>query len=630
MSFANIAGAAVGALAAGMYLDARFLIRNDLSQGSARLNAMRGQRYIAELARKNMLTVYDVLAARAPTPEGDNTCLIFEDRQWTYREFYDAIQPIANWLIKDLGVKKGEVVALDGGNTPEYLMIIFAVEAIGATVALLNCNLTGNSLAHCVKLAKPRHLLADKDVENLVSPIEAQLTDEGIKIVYYSQAIVKEFKDTEPLPKDRRMGLNPVGQWAMLYTSGTTGLPKGVVLSRVRTLFAAPGIAKSLSLKPGDCMYTCLPLYHASALVLCAVPFFLVGYTVALGRKFSHSTFWPEVHASGATHIQYVGELCRYLVNAPPSPLDRGHKVRMTWGNGMRSDVWERFRERFGIECINELYAASDGMLFMSNANRGDFTRDSIGVRGPLWHLLNGGQKRVLVDPDTQEVTRNKDGWAIEANSDQVGEIISQMDTTNPDQGTPQYINNRAAILKRRVANVFRKGDLWFRSGDLFREDSDGRLFFVDRLGDTFRWHSENVSTNEVSDVVGEFRQVAETNVYGVLVPNADGRAGCAAIVPTAEALSGTGIDFAALAAHCLARLPRYAVPLFLRVTRGLDYTGTHKMQKQTLRTQGIDLAAIKESSSDDQMYWLPPSGKAYVPFTEKDLAEIKGGRVRL
>lgn len=196
--------------------------------------------------------------------------------------------------------------------------------------------------------------------------------------------------------------------------------------------------------------------------------------------------------------------------------------------------------------------------------------------------------------------------------------------------GTPQYFNNKSATVKRRISDVFQKGDLWFRSGDLLKLDSQGRLFFVDRLGDTFRWHSENVSTNEVSDVIGGFPQVAETNVYGVLVPNADGRAGCAAVVPTEEVLNGKEFDFAALAAHCLASLPRYAVPLFLRVTKSLAYTGTHKLQKQKLRSEGIDVAAIKYTATDDRMYWLPPGSQAYVPFAEKDLDALKAGRVQL
>ncbi|KAI0154129.1 fatty-acyl-CoA synthase [Xylariaceae sp. FL1272] len=626
MAVASVAGAA--ALAA--YLDARFLIRNDLRQGNRKLASWVAMRYMQKRMRENKMMIYHTFEERVGTPLGKATFLIYEHRRWTYEEFYHALQPVANWLLKDLGIEKDEIVALDGGNSPEYILIIFALEAIGAIPAQLNCNLTAKPLVHSIKLCDCRYALVDKELHSLVSPVEHELKDAGIETVYYSQSSIEELKDLEPLPKSRQTVKDPLEPANLLYTSGTTGLPKGVVTPRVRRIMAGAGSMMSLRLKPGDVMYTCLPLYHASPLILCLFACIAAGSTVVIGHKFSHKTFWPEVHRSKATHIQYVGELCRYLVNAPPTPLDRGHNVRVAWGNGMRPDVWERFRQRFGVECIHELYGASDGMGFSTNANRGDFTRNAIAVRGPVWHLLNRDERRILVDPDTQEVVRGKDGLAIEAKVDQVGEHIFQMNISAPDQGTPQYYNNRSATVGRRISNVFRPGDLWFRSGDLFRLDSDHRLFFVDRLGDTFRWHSENVSTSEVSDVIGTSPQIAETNVYGVLVPNAEGRAGCAAIVPTDEILNGKPIDWAALAEHCLENLPRYAVPLFIRLTKSLDYTGTHKLQKQRLRSEGIDIEAIEKSSSTDQMYWLPPGKNTYVPFTKKDFQELKAGRVRL
>lgn len=365
---------------------------------------------------------------------------------------------------------------------------------------------------------------------------------------------------------------------------------------------------------------------------------------MVLSRKFSHKTFWPEVHASRATVVQYVGELCRYLLNAPPSPLDTGHQVRMAWGNGMRLDVWEPFRQRFGIEVIHEFYAATDGMGgILTNLNRGDFSRGAIAVRGPLWHLLNGADEaRVAIDPDTQEILRGKNGFAVRCKADEPGEMIRRMDPKNPKMGSPAYYNNDRAAEKRRVADVFAKGDLWFRSGDVMRLDSEGRLCFVDRLGDTFRWHSENVSTNEVGNVVAQFPQILDANVYGVLVPNADGRAGCAAIA-VAEGLSakpedvagGRGLDLKGLAEHCLANLPRYAVPLFLRVVGQLEYTGTMKLLKGPLRSEGIDLEAIEKAAKEkghaaDVIYWLPPGERAYVRFEKEDLAMLKSGKVRL
>ncbi|KAI1864028.1 uncharacterized protein JN550_009048 [Neoarthrinium moseri] len=639
----SLAGVAAGGAALAAYLDARYHIRHDLRDGNrkARLEATMAR--VMEKFQQNKLLIYHILEDRAGTQEGDLVFLIFEDRQWTYTEFFNALQPIGNWLLKDLGVKKGEMVALDGGNSPEWILLWLALEGIGAVPAFINCNLTAQSLQHSVELSKARYLLADSDISHLVSPIEAGLNESGIKTLYYSPQFLASFQDREPLPASRRENISPLDVSCLIYTSGTTGMPKGTIMSRARELsLAMTGTRHEMVLKPGDRMYTCLPLFHGSAHGLCVIPSIGSASTVILSRKFSHRTFWPEVHQHQATHIQYVGELCRYLVNAPPSKLDKGHKVRVAWGNGMRPDVWEEFRQRFDIECVHELYAATDGLGFSTNPNRGDFSRNAIGVRGKLWHWWNGDrEKRIIIDPDTQEVVRGQDGFAIEAKAGEAGEAIARLDPAAPDQGTPTYFANHGASLKRRLPDVFEKGDLWFRSGDLMRLDADGRLFFVDRLGDTFRWKSENVSTNEVGDVVGAFPQIAEANVYGVLAPKSDGRAGCAAIVPMEGVVTnpgetaGVSFDFKGLAEHCLTKLPRYAVPIFVRVVRQLEYTGTMKLQKGRLRSEGVDLEKIEESAKSkgeavDTVYWLPPGTREYVPFRNKDLQELKGGTVRL
>jgi len=360
-------------------------------------------------------------------------------------------------------------------------------------------------------------------------------------------------------------------------------------------------------------------------------PSIWAGSTVVLSRKFSHKTFWPEVRQSRADILQYVGELCRYLVNAPPSPDDKKHNVKVAWGNGMRPDVWEVFRERFGIETINELYAATDGLGSSFNANRGEFGRNAIAVRGLLWRLVNNKiEKRVRMDIDTQEIVRDANGFAIECGTDEPGEVLHLI----PDPAAAEmmfrgYYNNRDAGSKRFIRNVFQQDDMWFRSGDMMRQDADGRVYFVDRLGDTFRWRSENVSTNEVSDVVGTFDQIAEANVYGVSVPHADGRAGCAAVVPV-DGITADTLDLARLAEHAIATLPRYAVPIFVRVVPQLEYTGTMKLQKGRLRNEGIDIDKIKASSPEDRVFWLPPGAKKYVPYGPKEWEDVKSGRVKL
>jgi len=250
---------------------------------------------------------------------------------------------------------------------------------------------------------------------------------------------------------------------------------------------------------------------------LCTTPVIYAGAAMTLGRKFSHRTFWPEVSASGANRLQYVGELCRYLINAPPHPLERKHKVYEAWGNGMRPDVWEKFRERFNIEIIHELYAATDGLGATFNRNRGPFSQHAIGVRGLIWHYYNGNREiRAKIDPDTEDIVRAADGFVVKAGVDEPGEVLHRVDPALAEASFKGYFKNTTASEKRWMRDVFKPRDLFFRSGDVMRVDADGRVFFVDRLGDTFRWKSENVSTNEVSDVLGAFEQIAECNVYGV------------------------------------------------------------------------------------------------------------------
>lgn len=395
-------------------------------------------------------------------------------------------------------------------------------------------------------------------------------------------------------------------------------------------LLGARGTAEFLHLKPSDKFYTCLPLYHGSAIQLCVAPAIWTGASVRLGRKFSHATFWPEVSASGANILQYVGELCRYLVNAPSHPMERQHKVEMAWGNGMRPDVWETFRQRFNIPVIHELYAATDGLGATFNRNKGAFSRGAIAVRGAIWRRIFGAiQIRAKIDPDTEDIVRGPDGFVIKCKDGEPGEVLHKVDRTMKEASFRGYYKNQSSSEKRWMTGVVQQGDLWFRSGDVMKLDKDGRLYFVDRLGDTFRWKSENVSTNEVADTLGLTPQVAECSVYGVSVPNADGRCGCATVV-LADGVTLQNLDLKALAQHVTTRLPKYAVPIFLRISPALSYTGTFKVQKGQAKREGIDLDLIEQSGSKDAVFWLPPGSGSYIPFERRDLEALREGEAKL
>ncbi|KAE9992380.1 hypothetical protein EG327_009215 [Venturia inaequalis] len=585
MSLVKIAASTAGFLAAGAYLNAKHHIAHDLS-----FTRLVPNKFIASrVANKNRITTYHTLQDRALRDSPDSTFLIFEDRQYSYAEFYKAVVMAGNWLMKDLDIKEGEIVALDGGNTPEYLVLW-------------------------------------KELDSLHCPLRM-----SVKVVYYDPPLIVNLRDDTPIPDSRLAYRNLESLVSLLYTSGSTGLPKAVIMIQGRELATGYIIANYLRLKPSDRMYTCMPLYHGAAHGLAVTPIIHSGATLVLGRRFSHSTFWPEVRNSKANIIQYVGELCRYLVNAPKSPLDKHNIVHMAWGNGMRPDVWQRFRDRFGIETINELYAATDGLGSSFNDSKNDFTRNAVGKRGLIWKLIKGkGEVPVKIDVDTEEILRDENGFAIKCATNEPGEIIHKLDPTAPDSQFNGYWKNKAAGDKRKIKDVFQKGDLvksWFRSGDMLRTDHDGRVYFVDRLGDTFRWKSENVSTNEVSDILSLHPHIAEANVYGVTVPKTDGRCGMAAIVMP-EHMTIDEFDFKGVARHVLDALPRYAIPHFLRVTCALDYTGTMKIQKGRLKREGIDVGVV--GASGDLIYWLADGAEEYVPFTKEHLGALKEGKARL
>jgi len=370
-----------------------------------------------------------------------------------------------------------------------------------------------------------------------------------------------------------------------------------------------------------------MPLYHSSAAVLGFCSVIAAGSALALGRRFSRSTFWQEVHATQATLIQYVGETCRYLLSAPPSTLDKTHKVRVAYGNGLRPDVWRRFKERFRIETIAEFYAATESPLALWNLSTSNFTEGAVGYSGKFMRFLLGMKSRIIeIDIETNTPRRDpKTGFCIVAKANQPGELISRLDENNVSLGFQGYYGNSKASESKVMRNVFRKGDAWFSTGDIMRKDNDDRWYFHDRVGDTFRWKSENVSTAEVSQTLGTLPGVAEANVYGVRLPHHDGRAGCAAIkfeteYPINEALLGR------LAKHAATGLPKYALPLFLRITNEIQATGTNKQQKHKLREEGVDPEKVVHSG--DNLYWLKDG--SYRPFGETEWNELRHGRVKL
>lgn len=385
-----------------------------------------------------------------------------------------------------------------------------------------------------------------------------------------------------------------------------------------------------------------MPLYHSSATLLAFISCLSVGATLIIGRKFSARNFIKEARENDATVIQYIGETLRYLLAVPPEidpvtgeDLDKKHNIRAVYGNGLRPDVWNRFKERYNVPTVAEFYASTEGTGGTWNFSSNDFTAGAIGRNGILssW-LFSRGWTIVEVDQESQEPYRDpQTGFCRAVPRGDTGEVLYAIDPLDPGETFQGYYRNQKATENKIMRDVLRKGDAYFRSGDLMRWDKEGRWYFSDRLGDTFRWKGENVSTNEVSEVLGSHPDVHEANVYGVALPKHDGRAGCAAVVFTEQLKAADSSVLVTpspetlhnIASHTLRNLPRFAAPLFLRATPEMQATGNYKQQKHILRTEGVDPGRV---SSKEKLYWL--QGDKYVPFEPKDWDRLQAGQAKL
>jgi acyl-CoA synthetase (AMP-forming)/AMP-acid ligase II len=375
-----------------------------------------------------------------------------------------------------------------------------------------------------------------------------------------------------------------------------------------------------------------MPLYHGTGAITTSVSL-LSGIGVAIAPKFSVSRFWDDVHDSGSTLFIYVGETARYLLNAPPHPLERKHKLRCSYGNGLRPDVWLKFQERFNIPEVAEFFNSTEGIFQLVNWDRGPYLSACVGHHGWIFRrMLKKVYIPVAIDHETGDIWRDPEtGFARRNSYDEGGEMLVAIPNREAFQG---YWNAQAATDKKYAADVFKKGDLYYRSGDALRRDDDGRWHFLDRLGDTFRWKSENVSTAEVAECLGKYPGIAEANVYGVLVPNHEGRAGCAAIhLDPNLPFQPHEFDYNAMLAYTRNQLPRYAVPIFIRIVKASTHIHNHKQNKVPLRKEGVDPAMTGTEVAEGKMdtfLWLPPKGDRYVPFTAECWKELEAGSARL
>jgi fatty-acyl-CoA synthase len=551
----------------------------------------------------------------------DRPAITFEGRTVTYGELDQIANRYAHWA-KGQGIMRGQTVALFMPNRLEYLAIWYGLTKVGVATALINNNLTGPALAHCLNISGAAHCLVDADTSPMFEAVKDQL---GRHISQWTlgpvtgerRDLTTALKSCSQLRPDRqsaRGDLRAKDTALYIYTSGTTGLPKAARINHMRAQLYMRGFAGATGAVKTDRIYQTLPLYHATGGMCAMGAALLTGGSIVLKRKFSASHFWSDIASEGCTLFVYIGELCRYLVNAPPHPQERSHSLRMAFGNGLRGDVWAEMVERFAIPDVLEFYGATEGNVSTFNF---DNTVGAIG-RIPNWLKKRVNARIVQFDVETEQPIRGPSGLCIECGPGQVGECIGKIDASDVRTSFTGYAD-KAATEKKILHDVFEKGDAWFRTGDLMRRDEDGYIYFVDRIGDTFRWKGENVSTAEVAEQLAQAPGVLEANVYGVAVPGQDGKAGMAALTVD------DSFDVAQLYARIEADMPSYAQPMFLRLQRQIETTGTFKYRKVDLVEEGFDPARTK-----DPIYFKNPLKKAYVKLTKATYAKLQEGGFKL
>lgn len=553
----------------------------------------------------------------------DRVAVQWQDRRWTYAEFNSWVNRLAASFAHS-GVHSGDTVAILAENSPTQLACVAAAVKLGAIAGMLNFNQRGDVLSHSINLVKPRLIvLSDECAEALSSTNINPLTRPDIDFFWVqgqghapqaSGACPRGFAD---LARDagRRRSINPDSTRYVqarqpcffIFTSGTTGLPKASVMTHYRWLASMAGVGNAtLRLRSDDVFYCCLPLYHNNALTVAWSCVLSAGATLAIDRKFSASQFWDRLRHYRATGFTYIGELLRYLLNRDPLDNDTAHDVRLITGNGLRPEIWQQFQQRFGIERIYEFYGASESNIGFINA----FGVSETAGFSPLPFAI------VEFDVDSDEPVRNAKGRLVKVKKGGVGLLISEVSERRPFDG---YTDPEAGE-KKMLRDVFKKADCYFNTGDLVRDQGLRHIQFVDRVGDTFRWKGENVASTEVEGALASVGSIAHGAVYGVSIPDCDGRAGMAAVTLK----PGMSFDGSAVAAALIANLPRYAVPVFIRVQSEQETTGTFKYRKVELKQAGFDPKLI------DDIWLLPPRENAYVPLTKKHFADIHAGRIRL
>ncbi len=549
----------------------------------------------------------------------DKPALICEEGTWTYKEYNEEVNRLANHLIS-LGIQKGDVFVALMENQPEILFCLGAAAKIGASASMINFNLRDKALHHCITIEPCKAIIVG---EGLVNGFEEIREDLSLAPDFPLLWVADSNRDPKPegyrdlkkimaaVSAENPSTTNTVNShdsFAFVFTSGTTGMPKAAYQYHRSWIRVGLAMGKLMfKLTPKDRWYVCLPFFHTNPVKLAWGCAHQNGAAIVLVRKFSASRFWEDVRKYRVTAFNYIGELCTYLMNNPETADDKNHTLLKMIGNGMRPDVYRAFKERFGIKRIIELYGASEFDLGFQNL---------FNLNGTIGFSFN---KFALVkyDIDNDDLARDENGFLIKVKKGEPGIVLGEAKESVDITG----YTSKEATEKKMIYDAFEKGDRWFNTGDMLRNIGWGHHEFVDRTGDTFRWKGENVSTMEVEKTVNSFSQVDQSTAYGIKFGQGDGRLGMVAVLPTANP---DEFDLVGFGRMLSTSLPAYALPRFLRFKTEFDMTPTHKIKKVGLREEGFDLSKI-----DDPMFVLLPGDDTFQTMTEQLFAEINGGKYR-
>ncbi|WP_347271157.1 long-chain-acyl-CoA synthetase [Rhizorhabdus histidinilytica] len=579
---------------------------------------MRGYARVAGFTRDLAYSVADRLEERA-ADAADTPFILFEDQSISFAAMNRRANRVAH-AARAAGLGKGDVVALLMLNRPEFVTIWLGLAKIGVVTALLNTSATGEVLGHALRQVDARALIVGSELAatvgrmaaDILPPLVFEQSETGADRSAHGwrdlDAAMAAAPDDDP-PRGARAGVVLADPLYLIFTSGTTGLPKAARMSHMRFLNAGEMMAGLMEFGTEDVFYCVLPLYHGAGGMVVPSVALATGRPFVLRRKFSRSGFWSDVRRYRITALYYIGEIVRYLLAAPPAPDDRDHSLRVMTGAGLKPDLWEAFADRFGVDAIIEGLGSTEANYGITNV---DGRPGSVG-RLPYPRATN---IRILKwDVAAGEHVRDAAGNPVEAGPHEVGELVAEVLDGNGVAGFFEGYTSAEATEAKLLRDLFRPGDRWFRSGDLVRFDEEDYFFFVDRVGDTFRWKSENVSTAEVETVLSGFPGPSVVNVYGVRVPGTEGRAGMAALTYG----DGASFDPQGFHAFATAHLAPYAVPLFVRLSATAEMTTTFKLRKVDLQREGYDPAAAR----GDRLYVADPAAGRYVPLTGDALARL-------